>query len=272
MTNPCAICARPQPDQAYACQLDTDRVYRWLGDIADATPAARDVATGQTRRGIATRSNGDGGIPLNLGAGARLDAVQNALTTWARHIVEERGISGPQIAVDGRTGSGEGDPLIASAQWLRGQLGWARHRREIVELHRDIAAARRIIVGIIDRPAGRLLVGACDCGAVLYAKTGTGTVTCRDCDSAWDVHASRDTLRQALDDKLLTAAQVAALAVVADPDLDRQRVRRLVNVWGHRGPGKGGIETRGHSPEGDPLYRFGDARERVLASSALPAA
>lgn len=262
MTNPCSICARPQPDQAYACQLDTDRAYRWLGDIADATGAARDVATGASRRGAPIRGNGDARLPINLGAGARLDAVQNALTTWARHIAAERGHQPP-------TGP---DPLVAATRWLAAHLGWARHRPEIVELHRDIAAARRIIVGIIDRPAGRLLVGACDCGTVLYAKARTTTVTCRGCDSSWDVDASRDTLRQALDDLLLTAAQTAALAVIANPDLDRQRVRRLVNVWGHRGPGKGGIETRGHSADGQPLYRFGDTLQRVLATGVVDAA
>ncbi|MER7164512.1 DUF1922 domain-containing protein [Micromonospora sp. NPDC000207] len=249
----CTVCDKPVDDPAaYACTSCTTNARRHLDDIADTTPAARDVAGGATRRGTPTRSNGDARLPINLGASARLDAAQTALTTWARHVAGERGIQPP-------TGP---DPLHAAAQWLTRHLDWLRHRQEVPEAYRDIAAVRRIVTGIVDRPAGRVLVGACDCGTVLYAKATAATIGCRTCERAWDVAESRDILRQALDDKHMTASQIAALAVVADPDLDRQRVRRLVNVWGHRHA----VDVRGHSADGDPLYRLGDVMDRVLAS------
>lgn len=264
----CTVCERQPVDSpaAYACASCATRARQHLDDIADTTPAARDVATGASRRGAPTRGNGDARLPINLAAGSRLDAVQNEITTWARHVADERGLQPPSATVAARIASGPGDPLTTAARWLTGHLDWLRHRQEVVDAYRDIAAARRIIVGIVDRPGGRILVGACDCGTVLYAKATTAVVTCRNrtCGQSWQVAESRDILRQALDDKLMTAAQIAGLAVVADPDLDRQRVRRLVNVWGHRGPDHGGVETRGHDAGGDPLYRFGDAMSRVL--------
>ncbi|MFE7869747.1 hypothetical protein ACFUYE_05280 [Micromonospora humida] len=264
----CTVCDHHTVDSpaAHACTPCTTTARRHLDDIADTTPAARDVATGASRRGAPTRGNGDARLPINLGASARLDAAQTAITTWARHVADERGVQPPSAAADRRTGAGPGDPLQAAARWLTRHVEWLQHRPEVAEAYRDIGAARRLITGIVDRPAGRVLVGACDCGAVLYAKATAATITCRHCERAWHVAASRAALRQALDDKLVTAAQLAALAVVGDPDLDRQRVRRLVNVWGHRGPDHGGIVTQGHDAAGNPLYRFGDVMGRVLAS------
>lgn len=253
----CTVCDRPvDTPAAYACATCATTARRQLDDIADTTPAARDVAAGTSRRGAPTRGHGEPRLPINLAAGARLDATQAAITTWARHVAEERGIRPPAGV----------DPLATAARWLGDHLDWLRHRQEVTEAYRDIAAARRVVVGIVDRPAGRVLVGACDCGAVLYARASAAVVTCRGrtCQQAWNVAESRDILRRALDDKTMTAAQIAGLAVVADPDLDRQRVRRLVNVWGHRGPDRGGIETRGHDDAGHPLYRVGDVMGKVL--------
>jgi hypothetical protein len=92
----CVVCGRPTPDQAYACTAETARAAAQLAEIAELTGPARDVAHGQTSRG----SNGGSGkpgsrLPLDLGATARLDAVEQTLATWARHISAERGVALP---------------------------------------------------------------------------------------------------------------------------------------------------------------------------------
>ncbi|MEV6633892.1 hypothetical protein AB0M54_24385 [Actinoplanes sp. NPDC051470] len=97
MTAPtCAVCGQPLADGAYACVRCTDRAGHALADIADMAGAARDIATGQARH---SRGGGSGkpgsSLPFDLGATARLDAVQASMTTWARHIAETRGVGIP---------------------------------------------------------------------------------------------------------------------------------------------------------------------------------
>lgn len=154
MTEPtCICCERPTAD-GYACTSCTRRAGDQLTTIVDMTPAARDVAQRQTRRGP-----GGGGseqaLPLNLGATQRLDEVQNKLTTWARHIAETR---------HGATWVWTDEPIIEAAQWLRGpggHLEWLRHRQEVDEALADIAACARIVRGIARGPGERKYLGPC---------------------------------------------------------------------------------------------------------------
>jgi len=87
----CVRCARPTPD-GYACSNCAGRAVGHLKELADLVPAARDVAHGQSRRGPAVAGGSGARLELNLTAQARLDAITNTLTTWARAISEERGI------------------------------------------------------------------------------------------------------------------------------------------------------------------------------------
>lgn len=96
MTVECVRCTRPMPDVAYCCAICASQAAENLRLVVEVTPAARDVATGQSRRG----AGGGGGkpgsrLPLDLTATAKLDAVQNVLTTWARHVAAERGVPLP---------------------------------------------------------------------------------------------------------------------------------------------------------------------------------
>lgn len=91
----CVVCGRPTPD-GYACITETSRAAAQLRDIIDMTPAARDVAHGLSRRAGGGSTGKPGSrLPLDLGATARLDGVQNALTTLARTIAETRGVAIP---------------------------------------------------------------------------------------------------------------------------------------------------------------------------------
>lgn len=93
--NTCVVCGRPTPD-GHACTAETARAGGQLAEIVELTGPARDVAHGQTSRGGAGGSGKPGSrLPFDLGATARLDAVENTLATWARHIAETRGVALP---------------------------------------------------------------------------------------------------------------------------------------------------------------------------------
>jgi hypothetical protein len=93
--NLCVSCGRPTPD-GYACSSCAYRAGDQLHELADMVGAARDIAHGFAHRGTGGSSGKPGSrLPLDLGATAKLDAVQAELTTWARHISETRGVPLP---------------------------------------------------------------------------------------------------------------------------------------------------------------------------------
>jgi hypothetical protein len=226
--NECVICDRPTPD-GYACvACAVDRPRQLLAEITDMLGAATDVAHRQARHGTGGGASGKPGsaLPLDLGATARLDAVRTALTTWARHVAEERGVTVP---------TGPQDPIHVAARWMAAHCEWMRHRPEAEQWITDVHKAHRVIRGIAEPGQHRVIVGLCDCGKTLYAVAGRQTVTCKDCELTWDVDDSRDALRGHLDDRLVTAAEAAHLAGFLDTDRSAVQIRKLVNKWSERG-------------------------------------
>lgn len=161
-------------------------------------------------------------LPVDLNASARASHAFNHVATWARLVEEERGI---QLEVH----RGEHAAAVAAA-WLLGQLEWIRHQPFADEAFEQLKAAGAVIQRIVDRPSDEELVGVCDCGLYLYARRGRSTVQCR-CGLAWDVRQSRVSLTDALRDRLVTVAEAATLGVIAYPDLQREKVRKLVQSW-----------------------------------------
>jgi hypothetical protein len=84
------------------CDWCMARPERHLAEIVEFTPDARAVAHGEVRR-----SQGGGGgkpgsrSPANDDALDAMDAIQGALTTMAREIADERGLT---FGTDGRSG------------------------------------------------------------------------------------------------------------------------------------------------------------------------
>jgi hypothetical protein len=279
----CATCDRPVPGTEYACASCAHRARRHLDQIADLAGPARDVAHGQTRRGpaVAGGHSSEARLPINPTARQRFDAAQNAVTTVARHVAETRGMpitdrpaaAGPLCPAAARrldcwhrscdTIRETSDALAIAAWWLLGHIDWLRHRPEGPEVFATLEAAAKALARLTDRPPDLVVVGACTCGAGLYAQAGAGTVRCRDCGERWDVERSRETLRARLDGMLMTAAEIATMAVVGDPDANRTRVRKLINQWATRRR----IIEHGHNAAGDPLYRFGEVMTRLTVES-----
>lgn len=211
-------------------------------------------------------------MPVDLGASARASVAFNDVTTWARAVDGDRGTLAfepllrplcalPRCGHDScRTVRYEttAHPAAVAATYLLTQLDWIRHQRYAAEALEQMRAAGSVIRRIVDSPAARQVVGVCDCGAHLYAYDGADVVTCEDCTARWDVHKSRETLRESLRDQLTTAAEAAVLLVLFGLAANRDRCRKTIVMWGQRGR----IQQRGQV-DGDPVYRFGEVLDRA---------
>ena len=265
MNAQCVICTAPLPDQAYACSRCAGRIGRDLAEVADLAGPARAVAAGQTRRGTAAVSGAtQGRLPLNLAAAARVDAATNAVTTWARHVASERGVEVPSVHAGGRTGWSEGDrvaqgvsgDLSAAARWLVGHLEWLRHRVEVDEVARDVAAAVRVLRGVVDGPSPRRWLGQCGaighdgpCRLDLGARPGATTARCR-CGASVVVADRLAELAELVRGYSYTAAEISE----AYPEIRANTIR----VWASRGR----LLPTGEI-DGRPVYDLGEVLDRA---------
>lgn len=218
-------------------------------------------------------------VPVDLGASERLATVTNVVITWARHVCEERGVElparrpllGPLCVL----GAGDcGHPSCAGIRhrrppsalgeagaWLATQVEWLRHRPEAGEAFDELLDACAMLARLVDRPGvEQQLVGVCDCGTTLYALPWRSVVECPEqrCKLRWDVAKSRNILRDALREKLFTAAEAAHLAASWD-ERSSEQIRKLINKWSERGR----IVAHG-TVEGAPAFRFGDVLDRLV--------
>lgn len=265
-TNECGCCGRPTPD-GYACAAcGIEKPQRHLGEIGDLLPVALDVAYGQTAR-TQTGGGGGGGEPrleLNLSAKARLDKVGNALTTWTRHIAEERGLREPTAGTYSVYAMSD-DPIEFAAQWLDEHCEWMRHRAEVDEFVRDVAECAAVMRGLAAGPRERVYLGPCGaprldeltvidpvtgepvqrpvevaCDTPLYGRLGASKATCRTC-GAEHVPDQRIQERAELAGQYTyTAAEIAD----AYPALRANTITK----WHGRGL------LVNHGTEGRPLY------------------
>ena len=121
MTLPeCARCGHPVADMAYVCSPCTVGLTtallgndHRLGAIALLDELPVTIAR-LDRLGEAGHSSGETPLPFDWDASDAAWAVQNTITTWARHCAEERGLA----------------VTAEPALWLAGQLEWLRHRPE----------------------------------------------------------------------------------------------------------------------------------------------
>jgi len=275
----CTRCGRPT--DGTVCHPEASALADALGIAAGHAEDAETVIARQARYGGGSRGGSDEPLPVDLTASARLDAVENTIGTWARHVVDARGTElparrprlGPTCE---RIDCGHGSclaialrrpprTLAAAAGWLSTQVEWLRHRPEAGEAFDELHDACTQLARLVDRPPDRDLVGMCDCGKVLYAAHGRTLIQCPQprCKLVWHVERSRDILRRALDDKLFTAAEAARLLVhLDDGDRGTEQIRKLINKWAERGR----ITADGEIG-GEPVYRFGDLGERLAGAT-----
>jgi hypothetical protein len=100
-TDDCLGCLPRIATEGLICDVDMARPERWLAEIIALTPDARRKAYGLVRHGSGGGGKPGSRSPGNDDAMDALDAVSNALTTMARAIADERGLT---FGTDGRSG------------------------------------------------------------------------------------------------------------------------------------------------------------------------
>jgi hypothetical protein len=262
MTNICVCgCGRVLID-GYAHHHCMERTREHLATIGELLPVALDVAYGQTAR---SQTGGSGGgaeprLELSLAAKARLDAVGNALTTWARHVAEERGVPVPG-----------GDPIMAASAWLAAHCEWMRHRAEVAEFVADVETAARVIRGLASGPRERIYLGPCEvefeqescairrdnlcqqvaddldrcepgacaatvrtCDGSVYGRLGAPKATCKTCEAEYDQDQRIRERAELAHSYTYTAAEIehAYGGVILASTIRQWRKRGLLTVHG----------------------------------------
>lgn len=315
MTPTCACCGKPLADGGAVCHADALSLAQTLREAAGHAEDAPTVVARLTRYGgvgggarkpepestavtAANRRNPVAAfgwaasverprtsaliaepMPYDEGASERLADITNTVTTWARHVCEERGTELPArrpllgpLCILGAGDCGHAScagvrrrlppsALSEAAAWLATQVDWLRARPEAREAFDELADACRMLRGLVDRPAERLLVGVCDCNAVLYAAPGRQIVKCPTpkCELEWHVERSRDILMRHLNGTLVTAAEGARLAAYLS-DRTQDAIRKLIASRARTGQ----LAMRGLL-SGEAAYRFGEITSMLAA-------
>lgn len=283
----CDLCGNPT--DGYCCQAEADNTARYLRRVVDlaaevetnvarqaryATRGGRravtpdeDQATALVNRSQPVVAFGFAAskerplknalraepLPVDLNASSRAAVAFNHVVFWARRVEKDRG-QVPDVQVGEHAAAVNASFLIANLEWMRHQ--------EFAELAFDqLKAAGAVIERIVDCPPDEEVVGVCDCGQYLYARRNAAVVTCR-CRLRWEVQASRVSLMDDLRGRLVTVAEAATLGVMAYPDLQRHRIRTLVQSWVR--PDRSNSMLGVESPDG-VVYPFGEILDRLSA-------
>lgn len=268
---PDCICTRPV-DGANLCQACAVILERALAECPFLARELDTVITRQTT--YATKSDGsrptERPLPFHV-AGSKTrkqlaDALEVACATLIRTHHAKRY---PYTRRPGHTSA-----------FLLDHLKAIRVHDQAHKIHQSILTPVTKARWLIDRPADRWYAGPCNtevdvdgkrvlCTAELYATTGKGAVTCRTCETTYDVAERRDWLLAAAEDQLATAATCArAVSWLGQTELTPS----LIRVWHARGR----LTAKGHEPyhggndptRTRPLYRVGDVIDLVHEQAA----
>jgi hypothetical protein len=161
----CLGCLPRVAEDGIVCQACADRAERHLAEIERLCPDARLVAAGQVRRGHGGTGGKPGSrSPANDDALDAMDAIQNALTTMAREIADERGL---HFVSAGFTGHRVADPVVEASSWLSGQLSWLRHAMlpngepYAADAFREIGDCAAWMRSLVDGPRTGRYAGPC---------------------------------------------------------------------------------------------------------------
>ncbi len=262
MTATCPVC-QCQQAEGLLCHEDTSRLERELGDVAGIVAELDVTLSKQARIGNA----GPSGLarertPINVGAMAVADELQNTLTTWARDVCGERTLLGPP---------GVYSLTVACAWYLLRHIDAIRRHPAVAELVDEVTDAIAQARRAVDRPADRQYLGQClvetpddqgrgvTCLAELYAKKGAAETTCRTCGITHDVAERRIWLMEKASDMLVTAKEASSyLGEVGGITVTQASIRGLL----HRG-----VRLQYHAPVDAKRFRLGDLLQALVDES-----
>lgn len=268
----CSHCSAAVHEGTFLCRRCSTTLDVALANIAAYVADLETVRTRQTRYSeVSGGGSGAKGKTMPLGMDLRFDVdgkgtlveagARNSLVTWVR------------MALDTWPGTRMPDDRVAAMCRFLSSIRAAIAGQEWAEeLLRDMLAAERSLRAFVDRPPERIYAGTCIVCAIvgehspLYARQGDEKILCpaEDCRKEYDVAECRETLLATVDGLLCTAAQIASLATYFGVLEDREKVRKRINVWDHRGV----IQPDGLTPEGEPTYAFGETVQAILRADA----
>lgn len=240
--NLCALCDHPILDAAYVCKHCAERVQRRLSESAELFAELYLQVARQSRYGDRVRLSGaEPPLPFSVSASIDHGSIVNTITTWARHIAEQRGEPPPSA----------GRNLM---RWLARQVDWLRYRQEAGEALDELDYAARLVERAIDAPTQHWYAGRCfedGCEADLYARPDAMIVRCRECGTEHDADQRKAWLLDQAHDVLGTATEISRFVSSMRGELvTSAQVRGLA----HRGR----IAARGADRSTQPTYRVGD--------------
>lgn len=121
----------------------------------------------------------------------------------------------------------------------------------------------------IDPVVSRTYLGQCECESQVWLKDGETVGRCADrgCGKTYPADEMRAKLEAELDDRLMTADEVATAMVIMAYPRSREWVAGTVNKWGmnaRKGQSGRKLHERGRKEVKGvqcPLYRYGEARD-----------
>lgn len=252
--------------------------------IADLTWLDQELETAISRqRGVDTSSTGShssGSTPLpwNDQASRARRRLQSTLAGWVERI--------HRLPIQPDDQLPDGEPtrwtITVMARWLARRVDLlAKHRagyHAMLDIRSVVAATTQTV---LYKRQARIFLGPCNailldprtliptgaCIGEVYADEGDFTGRCEHCRATYSVASKRAELERELDDRLFTAAGIAALSTFLGLEMPRDRVRNLVNQWHHRGL----IESRGtdHSETPpSPMFPYGEVRTMLARVAA----
>lgn len=278
-------CGTPTRDGASTCEGCLTSLYNLLTEEVPWLDEQLDVSiSGQRAVSLQPgQSTGVGGVLLNQRASAALRRLNRVIDQWVKFCLEH----------DVRNSAPNQDPpheragLTERAQWLSWRvdgLAWwpsAYHAKTGIE--HAVDHAREVVLW---KPPVRVFLGKCsvlvpitsgelvkivECqGDVYAARLDNEQLAdkgyCRSCSTEHWTPGMREKLEAELDGQLCTAAEIARMMVYlgadGDPDKLRERVRKRINQWQHRGV-IAPTPCDATRKDGEPRYRFGSVKSML---------
>lgn len=265
MTEQICKCGRPTRDAAFVCDGCLNDLTNDLNEAPGLDEELEVTVTRQRGAAIAggSANSGESALPWHDKASEVQRELHATLSTWVR-LCHESG-----VRHQSRTDDLPSDRIAGMARWLLWRVDGLAFHEAGYEAVRDISRATERARNIVFfKPQPRMYLGPCGaahydgpCPGDVYANSGQQYGYCDLCGDPHPVDVRRSDMERKLDDKLVTAAEIAHLATYLGLQADRERVRNLVNQWHKREK----VTARGHDAKGDPRFRYGEVR-LMLAS------
>lgn len=254
----CGACERyPVSPDHYVCWKCAGRFRNRIHDLPDLMHELDLVITRQTRYTDKQRiSGGETPLPFNPHASEVAHVTRMTILVHVDEIARTRGESIPQT-------------WATIEQYLRAQTGWLTTHPDGAQRIDEIIAAIDEATKAIDRPRERRYIGTCgtlieidgtpiDCPEELY--TARDTATCPRCGTTWNTETRQNAMLDRLRDHLMPAADLARTLTIYGHPTKPNTIRQ----WRRRGH----LTPDTVNPEGQPLYRLGDALQHIKKEPA----